>query len=232
MPAQMLMTGETMTDDMRRRLGELMFRNATRLHGFFDRLLQLSALRSDQWKAKLTQTTLARVVETALEELAESAAKKGVLMDTELVADTPITVACKEMTAAIASVFDNAIRYSQSGSRVKVRLETDGTTHVLSVTDHGKGIDASILPLVFEELADCEDLENNDVMIDGEIEDGLGRYGLSLAIARHLLSKHGGEISVESEPGSWTTFRICLPACSEELEEELVAVDGKGQEGA
>ena len=69
----------------------------------------------------------------------------------------------------------------------------------ISVIDHGDGIDPDYLPYIFDELSDPDVAHHSE------------GHGLSLAIARQVILRQGGNISAESTKGSGTIFRIQLP---------------------
>jgi two-component system phosphate regulon sensor histidine kinase PhoR len=88
-----------------------------------------------------------------------------------------------------------------SRAEVRVAVRASGADVVLSVADHGVGIPAADQARIFERFYKVD-----RVRVRG------GGTGLGLAIARHVVEQHGGRISVESEEGRGSTFRVALPA--------------------
>jgi signal transduction histidine kinase len=82
----------------------------------------------------------------------------------------------------------NAIKYTPSGGRVDVRLATEGALARISVTDTGIGIDAGLLPHVFEKFRQA----------DWRTAGTRGGLGLGLAIVRQLVEMHGGTVEAHS----------------------------------
>ena len=101
----------------------------------------------------------------------------------------------------VRNLVDNALQYTPAGGTVTVRVMKDpfGQVVVLQVEDNGPGIAADERERVFRPFYRV--LGSN---VDGS--------GLGLAIVREIITAHGGEISVVSEPGSGTTFTFTLPA--------------------
>jgi two-component system sensor histidine kinase BaeS len=99
----------------------------------------------------------------------------------------------------IGILLDNAIRYGASGEPVEMALRREGEGVVITVTDHGPGIDARHLPHLFDRFyrADASRTEPGS--------------GLGLAIAKQVVDQHHGTITVTSEPGHGTTFTVTLP---------------------
>ena len=97
----------------------------------------------------------------------------------------------------------NALKYTPDGGEVTLSLECLGDEVELRVRDTGIGIRAEDLPKVFERYyrADHSALGKDP-----------GGTGLGLPIARWIVEQHGGQISLESEPGKGTTVRVRLPA--------------------
>jgi len=101
----------------------------------------------------------------------------------------------------LLNLLTNAIKFTPPGKHVDLRLDrTDGRLRI-RVTDEGEGIDPAFLPYVFERLRQAEGSNKRS---------GLG---LGLAIARHIIELHHGEIMAESDgPGRGARFTVTLPA--------------------
>jgi len=96
----------------------------------------------------------------------------------------------------------NAIKYSPEGSRISVRNTTLDGMAVIEVLDHGVGMEAEVLPTIFESL----------VQGPTTIDRSLGGLGLGLSIAKGLVELHGGTIAARSEGvGMGSTFVVRLP---------------------
>ena len=101
----------------------------------------------------------------------------------------------------IANVLANAIKFTGEGGAVSVRLRRDDATGLIEITDNGRGIAPSLLPHIFDRFRQGEH--------SAERQSGLG---LGLAITRHLVEMHGGEVSATSAgEGLGATFSIRLP---------------------
>ncbi len=100
----------------------------------------------------------------------------------------------------VASILlDNAVKYTEEGGKVTVRVrETNGWAE-LEVSDTGVGIPEDQLPLIFERFYRADPSRT------------AGGAGLGLSIARQIAEAHGGTIEVESTPGEGSTFTLLLP---------------------
>ena len=97
-------------------------------------------------------------------------------------------------------LLDNAFKYCRPGGEVSLQLRQEGRHLVLEVYNTGPGIAPEDLPHIFERFYRCD-----------KARTGNGSYGLGLAIARAAVEAAGGKISVESEYGHWSRFRVTLP---------------------
>ena len=96
----------------------------------------------------------------------------------------------------------NAIKFTDEGGSVCVRLRRAGRDAELTVSDDGCGIEADFLPHIFERFRQA----------DATTTRRHGGLGLGLAIARHLVELHGGTVRAESAgEGQGSTFVIRLP---------------------
>ncbi len=111
----------------------------------------------------------------------------------------PVQADAGRLERILVNLLSNALKYSQPGTPVTVRLARAGDMVVTSVTDRGRGIAPEDVPRLFQRYF--------------RAEAGRGRegVGLGLYITRTLVEAHGGRIWVESEPGRGSTFSFSLP---------------------
>jgi heavy metal sensor kinase len=105
----------------------------------------------------------------------------------------------------LVNLVGNAVTFSPPGGVVTVSLIRDGASAVCAVTDMGPGIDAALLPHVFDRFVRGDPARTGD-----------GGSGLGLAICREIVGAHGGRIWVDSRPGHGATFSFSLPAADVE----------------
>jgi len=99
----------------------------------------------------------------------------------------------------VTNLVGNALRYTRRGDRIVVAVTESAEAAEVSVADTGAGIAPELLGRIFEPG------------FSADREPGTGTHGLGLAIAREIVTAHGGTIDVESEPGRGATFRVRLP---------------------
>ncbi|MBV6401065.1 MAG: Adaptive-response sensory-kinase SasA [Anaerolineales bacterium] len=106
----------------------------------------------------------------------------------------------KSLERALSALVDNAIKFSPKGGDVDVRLSARADDILLSVEDHGIGIEKEKLTNVFDRFYHLERHEN----------DLFGGIGLGLAITKQVIEQHQGKLTVTSTPGRGSTFTIIL----------------------
>ena len=99
------------------------------------------------------------------------------------------------------NLLSNAIKFTDRGGAVDVRASVDDYAIIVEVQDTGRGIDAAVLPFVFDTFRQA----------DGSSTRSHGGLGLGLYISRQIARAHGGSIRVQSAPGAGATFTVELP---------------------
>jgi PAS domain S-box-containing protein len=178
-------------------------RNATAQAHLIDELLDLARIANDKLTLDVRAVELGEVVASAVESMRPAADDKGVrlacLVDSEV---GPFLGDRSRLGQVLWNLISNAVKFTPQGGEVHVRLTKDGDQAHIVVSDTGQGIAPEFLPFVFDRFRQADSGANRIY----------GGLGLGLAIARHLVEAHGGEVSVASDGrGSGTTFRVALP---------------------
>lgn len=105
------------------------------------------------------------------------------------------------VSQAITNVLENAILYTRPNGTIQVRMYAHEGMLMIDIRDTGIGISPTDLPHIFERF----------YKVDKARTSGKSGAGLGLSIARQVIEQHGGRITVESEPGIGSLFRIMLP---------------------
>ena len=172
-----------------------------RLSSLVDALLAVARDDDRSAKALHMQVDLAEVVEATV------ASFRTVTTDHELELtyatpdDLMVMGDRDQLRQVLVILLDNAVRYTPAGGRIHVQARADGKEAVLTVHDTGIGIPEEALPRVFERFYRADDARNRQS----------GGVGLGLAIARELVTRHSGRISVTSTEGAGSTFTVRLP---------------------
>jgi PAS domain S-box-containing protein len=164
-------------------------------------LLDLSRITTGKLRLNIDVLDVSEVVESAIQTIVPAAAAKRITVEHAVV---PAHVAGDHdrIQQVLWNLLSNAVKFTPDGGRVKVKVEVKGTRIVIEVTDTGRGIEPEFLPAVFDRFSQAEDVTNR----------AIGGLGLGLAIVRHIVELHGGEVAAESAGvGQGSTFRVLLP---------------------
>jgi heavy metal sensor kinase len=181
-----------------RRTFESCLEEVGRLTSLVEDLLFLA--RTDAGASPLPgdRVDLAQVVGDAAPALEALAARGRAGLAVEPAA-APVTGSAPMLFRVVFNLAENAVKYAGPGGHVAVITRTDDGRAVLEVRDDGPGIAAEDRDHVFDRFYRADPARER------------GGAGLGLPITRAIVLLHGGEISVTSEPGEGSCFRVTLP---------------------
>src|SRR5262245_5282649 len=185
----------TITGDERRELRDAIVDDSDRLASLVDNLLDLSRLRTGTAEPSADWTSIAEVIEAAVDDLPDEHDRFRLSVD----ADLPfIRADAAQLERAFVNLLSNAARYS-GGEPVSVRAREVSGRLVIRIVDRGPGIPERELGRIFE------------AFYRGSGSDSHPGAGLGLAIVRGFIEANGGHVSVESLPGQGTAFVVEFP---------------------
>ena len=171
-----------------------------RLHALIMDLLDLSRLESGRVGLERSETDLDAVMREAAEGVRHKNPKCSLQL--EVAPDLPTTMADGDkLKQVFENLIGNALKYSPKGGEVSARLWQEGDTLRFAVKDHGIGIAAEHIPLLFDKF----------YRVDSSTTAEIEGTGLGLAIVKHIIELHEGQLTVESAPGKGSTFGFTLP---------------------
>jgi two-component system, OmpR family, phosphate regulon sensor histidine kinase PhoR len=199
---EMLAEGRTKSPEQAHEYAEIIWRESVRLGRLIDNVLDFAKIERGMVVYEFADTDLREVVERALELSARRLASASLSVSTELESELPqVALDANAFTLAILNLFDNAIKYAADGKKLRVTLKRDGERLVLGVTDAGPGIALEEHDRIFERFYRARSVRLKPIR----------GSGIGLALVQHIARAHGGDVEVESAPGSGATFRIWVP---------------------
>ncbi|MBM3638579.1 MAG: GHKL domain-containing protein [Actinobacteria bacterium] len=174
---------------------------AQRMSKTIDNLMDLSRIEKGAGRV-VGPIDLIEVVRDAVQRVHALAERDGISVDVET-SDNQVIVDgdFRQLVSAVGNVVDNAVKYSDRGSIVRVRVVADDETAYVQVEDSGIGISAEHLDRIFERFYRADKARSRDT----------GGTGLGLSIVRNIVTQHGGQVNVESLEGKGSTFRLSFP---------------------
>jgi CheY-like chemotaxis protein/two-component sensor histidine kinase len=208
--ARLLREPDMRGDQMDRAL-ETIERNAQAQARLIEDLLDVSRIVSGKLSIQMRPVTLNSTIQSAVADLRLAAESKGI--DLRLTEDEEIKLIgdADRLQQVVWNLLSNAIKFTPEGGRVEVGLKRVGERAELRVSDTGRGISPEFLPHVFDRFRQA-------TRTDARSRAGLG---LGLAIVRHIVEAHGGNVTAESAGfGLGATFVCKLPLVG--VEQEIV----------
>ena len=194
-----LMKGGKLTGDRADHMLTIAVNAADRMTRLLNDFLDLERMRFGQFLLHREAVSLADLLREAAAAVPDAGERIRVSAEPH---DARIVVDHDRMIQAIVNLLTNAIKFSDAASPIELTARHARVETNIAVTDHGRGIPADKLALIFEPFRQAD---QGDARVKGGI-------GIGLAITRSIVELHGGRIDVESEVGRGTTFRIVLPA--------------------
>jgi len=175
--------------------------NGKHLLGLINDVLDLSKIEAGQLKLSLDAYALTGVVQTVVAATESLANAKGLKLTATIAEGLPTGVGDERRLAQVLlNLVGNAIKFTDKGG-VEITARAQGGSFDIAVSDTGTGIAPEDQARIFEEFQ----------QVDNTSTRKKGGTGLGLAISRRIVALHGGALSVESEPGRGSTFRVILP---------------------
>jgi signal transduction histidine kinase len=201
--AEMLVKGRVSSDERRQQFYRTLLQESERLHRLVEGLLNFGRMEAGQLQYHFEAIDPEDFVRSVISDFEQEVAGRGYHIELQGNGPLPRIRADRETLArAFWNLLDNAVKYSPENRTVCVDLSDVGTRLAVRVRDRGMGIPVPEQKEIFRKFVRGSASKN--ARIQGT--------GVGLAMAREIVAAHGGDISVESDPGNGSVFTVLLPS--------------------
>jgi two-component system phosphate regulon sensor histidine kinase PhoR len=207
MYAESLLSGLLRDDPLRTEESlRLILQQTEWLDAMIDRVLTWRMAARDRDVVDMQAGSIRPAVEEAVLRFARMTPPAEAGLSVEISTTLPVRHDRLAIGEIVLNLLVNAYKYTAQHKQIRLNAFDEDGRVVITVRDNGIGIPQTALKKIFDPF----------YRVDTGLRSKASGAGLGLAIVRHLVKLHGGEISVESEPGQGSLFTIRLPAVRED----------------
>jgi len=199
-----------------RRAFEVIERNVALQVRLINDLLDVSSILNGKLLLRTDAVDIVAIVDAVVESLRPDAKARGIDIDWRHSGGRPsVTGDAPRLQQVVSNLLSNAVKFTPPDGQVAVTLSLHDGTVRITVRDTGEGISAEFLPQVFDSFRQADPRTTTR---------SHGGLGLGLAVVRHLVAAHGGQVTAESPGlGEGSTFTVELPAVAVAVEPPATA---------
>jgi len=198
----LLMKDDALSAEERRHYLKIAVSHCERLSDLITGLFELAKLESEDGIVHCEPFGLSELVQDVVQKFRLTADEKHVSIVTNIGKELPFAYAdIALIERVLENLLENALRHTPEEGSVSIILSNDDRDITVQVNDTGSGIPADELPRIFDRFYQADKSRKEKSV----------HVGLGLAITKRILELHGTSISVQSVPGSGTTFTFKLP---------------------
>jgi signal transduction histidine kinase/CheY-like chemotaxis protein/AraC-like DNA-binding protein len=183
---------------------ETSFKNTKRLIYLTDEINDITRLEEGKIKLRKENVQIVPFLKVLSDMFRSTAEYKGVKLKfaSELKSTDAVLMDSRQFEKIYYNIVSNAIRHTQQGDKITIRIYSKQESVVIEFVDTGEGIHDTVLPYIFDRFYQSKFNEYRT-------KEGLG---IGLALVKELVELHGGSIWAESQLGKGTTFFVSLPS--------------------
>lgn len=180
----------------------IIHQDSNRLANLIDDLLDLSKIESGKMDMVFLPLEFKPIMQRTIGILEQPAREKSLTITFDISDTLPrISADDKRLSQVLLNLIDNAIKYTPPGGSIDINARDLEKLIQVNITDTGIGIPPEDISRIFERFYRVDKARSRE----------LGGTGLGLSIVRNIVSAHGGEVWVQSEYGSGSTFSFTIP---------------------
>jgi PAS domain S-box-containing protein len=211
-------------EGMVRRASDMISRQVRHLTELVDDLLDVSRVTRGLVAIDQDEVDVKTVINGALEQSSPLIESRQHILSLRLASAHPFVLGDNtRLVQVLTNLLNNAAKYTPQGGEIRLAMEIDPRQVRIIVSDNGIGMDAALLPTVFELFTQAERTPDRSQ----------GGLGLGLALVRSIVQLHGGTVTAQSDgPGKGSTFTVTLPLLDKKLAPDAPAPAERGEPGA
>jgi two-component system phosphate regulon sensor histidine kinase PhoR len=181
---------------------------AQRMQRVVEDLISLSRIEAEKFTAPTEAVDLEQLINVAVESSRRIAAERQSELICHVDEDLPpIAADGGQILQVLDNLITNALRYGEPGTPVSISAAVEDAMAHVTVADQGEGIAPEHLSRLTERF----------YRVDTSRSRSLGGTGLGLSIVKHIVERHRGRLTIESELGKGTTVHVLLPVATDRL---------------
>jgi len=196
----LLQGSDYLNEDTKKQMYSDIYDDAVYLTDLVENILAISRVNDGTVKLKLTTELLEDVVNESLHHIDRNSVKHNITTEfpDEIVL---VRVDVQLLMMVITNIVNNAIKYTQDNSNIKIKVTTNESIVTMEISDDGPGIPKEDMPRIFETFYNGKKT----------ISDHKRSMGLGLTLCKSIIESHNGTISITNNTPSGTIVRIDLP---------------------
>ena len=187
-------------DEKEKELAQTIVDKSKQVSKLVSRLLLLARIDQNRQKFNKEKVDLGVIIDVAIDSMRELAAQKEILLFANVPEGTIVDADESLLLSAITNLISNGIKYGNESGHVAVSASRIGDGTEIIVADNGVGISEEHIDKIWTRFYRVDDVRNDEY----------GSSGLGLSMVKSIIELHGGEITVKSDLGQGTEFRIIL----------------------
>ena len=185
-------------DEKEKELAQTIVDKSKQISKLVSRLLLLARIDQNRQKFNKEKVDLGVIVDVAIDSMKELASQKGILLFANVPEGMIVDADESLLLSAITNLISNGIKYGKESGHVSVSASKLSDKTEIVVADNGVGISEEHIDKIWSRFYRVDDVRNDEY----------GSSGLGLSMVKSIIKLHGGEITVKSEIGKGTKFRI------------------------
>ena len=198
--AELIIKKGSISDSQKGELRQII-QSAESLDSFISKILNLTRVESSAIQPNMKSKDINEVIEKSVKKISFQAKKKNLDIRVKTEPLFPISMDQSLIIQVLVNLIDNAIQYSEEGSKIEICSEESDSFIKIKIKDNGKGLSKKEKKMIFTKFYRGENPAGSKTK----------GSGLGLYLSKYFIELHKGSIHIDSEEGIGSTFTVSLP---------------------